>query len=302
MLISLQHLNENQQKQLVQFVTGIVKDVSPEKIICFGSRTTIAQNWSCFLAGDCYRENISTAYDLLVVTNTDEKRGDDEIIQIIEQLAESLGCRVNIILHKLLSVNEALEKGRRFFTTLYHRGVLLYNGNGLPLTNPTEELSLDTVKSRIEKSWNKEFIIAQRFYNTATYCLSNGWCELCLFMLHQSAQHGCMALLRAFTGYRSKTHNLARLLAIIENFSLAPTAIFPRVSKEERKLFTLLRNAYSDARYNEDYTVTTEKATILADRIKQFLVLAKQLYCQKLDSLDKEQTISFPLTIKDEKK
>jgi HEPN domain-containing protein len=302
MLTSLQHLREDQQKQLVLFVTGIVKTVSPEKIICFGSRATLTQSWSCFLAGDCYQEGESTAYDLLIITNTDEKRADDEIIQMIEQLAEPLGCRVNIIVHKLLSVNEALEKGRRFFTTLYHRGVLLYNGNGLPLTNPTEELYLDTVKNRMEKGWNKEFVLAQRFYNTATYCLSNGWYELCLFMLHQSAQHGCMALLRAFMGYRSKTHNLARLLATIENFSLAPAAIFPRTTKEEKDLFNLLRNAYSDARYNEDYTVTAEKATILADRIKQFLVIAEQLYCQKLDSLYKDSIITFPLIIKNETK
>ncbi len=302
MPVSLQHLSEDQQKQLVLLVTSIVKTVTPEKIICFGSRTAIAQNWSCFLPGDCYQESISTSYDLLIITNNNEKRTDDEIIQIIEQIAEPLGCRVNTIVHNFLSANEALEKGSRFFGTLYQNALLLYNGNDWPLSNPKMDLSLDTVKNRIEKSWNKEFVIAERFYNTATYCLSNGWYELCLFMLHQTAQHGCMALLRAYMGYRSKTHNLARLLAIIENFSTAPAAIFPRATKEEKELFNLLRNAYSHARYNEDYIVTEEKAAILTERIKKFLAVAEQRYCQKLESLDKEQSISFPLTIKDEKK
>ncbi len=299
---SFQHLREEQRKQLATLVTVIVKVISPDKIICYGSRIICTQNWSCFLSGDCYQENTSADYDFLIVTNNDEKRADDEIIQMIEQLAEPLGCRVSSIVHKLPSVNETLEKGSRFFATLYHKAVLLYNGNCLPLTDPPEDLSLDTVRSRIEKNWNKGFVIAQRFYHTATHCLSNGWNELCLFMLHQAAQHCCMALLRAFMGYRSKTHNLARLLTMIENFSLAPAAIFPRVTKEENELFNLLRKAYSDARYNEDYTVTAEKAIILIDRIKELLVLAEQLYNQKLDTLDKESIISFPLIIKNETK
>jgi HEPN domain-containing protein len=302
MLTVLQHIREDQQKQLVLLVTGIVKAVSPEKIICFGSRTTIAKNWSCFMVGGCCEENMSTSYDLLIVTNNDEKRTDDEIIQMIEQLGEPLSLRVNSIVHKLFSVNEALQKGSIFFSSLYCNGALLYNGDGLSFTNPMEELSLDTLKSRIEKNWNKGFVIAQRFYQTATHCLSNGWYELCLFMLHQAAQHCCMALLRAFMGYRSKTHNLGRLLTMIENFSLAPAAIFPRVTKEENELFDLLRKAYSDARYNEDYTVTAEKAIILTDRIRELLVLAEQLCNQKLDTLDKESIISFPLIIKNETK
>jgi len=302
MLASFQHLREDQRKQLAGLVTVIVKTISPDKIICYGSRIICTKNWSCFLDGDCYQENTSTAYDFLIVTNDDEKRADDEIIQMIERLAEPLGLCINTVVHKLLSVNDALQKSSLFFAILYLKGALLYNGDGLSFTNPMEELSLDTLKSRIEKNWNKGFVIAQRFYQTATHCLSNGWYELCLFMLHQAAQHCCMALLRAFMGYRSKTHNLGRLLTMIENFSLAPAAIFPRVTKEENELFDLLRKAYSDARYNEDYTVTAEKAIILIDRIKELLVLAEQLYNQKLDTLDKESIISFPLTIKNETK
>ncbi len=299
MLTNLPHLPEAQRKQLAGLVTSIVKAVSPEKIICYGCRNAIIRDWSCFLAVDGYHEATSTVYDLLVITNANEKRADHEIIQMAEQQAEPFACRVTMIVHKLTSANEAIEKNSRFFTTLFHKGILLYNGNNQSLAVPTAELTAATVKSRIEKSWNKEFITAQRFYDTAGHCLSNGWYELCVFMLHQSVQHGCMALLKVFMGYRSETHNLTRLLALTENFSPAPAAIFPRITKEETELFNLLRHAYSDARYNEDYTVSADKAAILAARIKQLLTIAELLYCEKLNSLDKESIISFPLTLND---
>lgn len=97
-------------------------------------------------------------------------------------------------------------------------------------------------------------------------------------MLHEAVQHTCMALLRAVIGYRSTTHNISRLLALIENLSKVPSLIFPYITKEEKKLFLLLRHAYSDARYKEEYAVPAEKVAILIERVKQLMDVAEQLY------------------------
>ena len=299
MLTNPIHIQEAQRKQLAQLVANIVKAISPEKIICYGSRINIMQDWGCFMSGDSYQPTTGTEFDLLIITNNEEKCLDHEIIQVCEQQAEPLGCRITTIVHKLVAVNEAIEQGRRFFTTLYHKGILLYNGNDLSLSQPPGTLNIATIKTRMETCWNKEFVMAQRFYDTARHCLMKGWNELCVFNLHQSVQHGCMALLRSITGYRSQTHNLSRLLALTENFSLLPAIIFPVVSDEETELFSLLRNAYSGARYKEDYTVSPEKATILTERVKQFLVIAEHLYHKHLQSLTTETVISFPLTVND---
>jgi HEPN domain-containing protein len=299
MLTNLAFLSEAQRKQLAQLVTLIVKAISPEKIICFGSRSTVMQGWSCFLPGDGCRETVSITYYLLIITNADEKRAEHELIQIIEQQAGPLTCGVTSIVHKLVSVNEAIEKGHRFFTTLHHKGILLYNGKGSPLSGPPEDLPPAAVKRSIEESWNREFAMAEKFYHAAAYCLSSGWNELSVFLLHQSVEHGCIALLRAITGYRPHTHNLSRLLALTENFSLMPSGIFPATTKVETDLFNLLRNAYSDARYNEDYSVPAEKAAILAARVKQLLETVEQLYREKPGSLNNQPFISFPLAIND---
>lgn len=301
MLTDLSHLPEAQRKQLAALVTDIVKAIAPEKIICFGNRINIMQDWGCFMTGADYLDHTGAEYDLLIIPDADDKRVDHEIIQIAEQQAEPVGCRVTAIVHKLAPVNEAIEKGSRFFTVLLYKGVLLYNGKGLPFASPPAEGLLLANKSRMEEGWNKEYRIAKQFYDMATHCLTHQWYELCVFMLHQAVQHGCMALLRAMIGYRSNTHNLVRLLALTENFSLLPSIVFPTVTHEETELFNLLRNAYSDARYKEDYQVPPEKAAILTKRVGQLLAISETLYREKLNSLKQEPIISFPLTVNDGK-
>jgi len=108
-----------------------------------------------------------------------------------------------------------------------------------------------------------------------------------------------MALLRVYTGYRSTTHNLFRLLALIENFSYVPSTIFPCSTEEETALFNLLNKAYSDARYKEDYSIPTEIANLLKKRVHQLLLVAEKLYNKKMMAIQNTRTTTFPLTATD---
>lgn len=294
---ALPHLTKSQITKLAALVQKIVQVISPEKIICYGSRTHTFQDWTCFWEGDGYKECIfPTTYDLLVITGEVDKRPEHDIIEIIEQQAEAMACNVTSIAQKITAVNEALASGSRFFTTIFHKGLLLYNGSGIPLTTPLQELGIDVIQSNIEAHWGQCFGLAQRFFTSAAHCLQDGWPEQAVFNLHQCVQHTCMALIRAFTGYRSNTHNLSRLLALVENFSFVPSTVFPCLTKEETHLFQLLSKAYSDARYNEQYTISADIAKILTERVKELLTIAEQLYKQKLLDLKESQPISFPVT------
>ncbi|WP_142683026.1 HEPN domain-containing protein [Chitinophaga polysaccharea] len=295
MLSTFQHLSPQQLAQLAQLVQKIVQATNPDKIICYGSRITTMQDWSCFAQGTGCKEIAHPTYDLLIIPNSNEKRADHELIQIAEQQALPLGCAVTSVVQKLASVNSLLEKGARFFATLYRKGVLVYNGSGAALVTPPNEPDITTVKSRITDYWDKCFGMAQCFLKSASFCIDGGWHEQAVFNLHQSVQHTCMALLRVFTGFRSNTHNLARLLALVQHFSYAPMMVFPCITKEETDLFNTLNKAYSDARYNESYMVSVEKATILMERVSDFIAIAERLYQQRLLDLENGQSISFPL-------
>ena len=301
MLTTFDYLPQKQVSELAQLVQKIVQAVNPEKIICYGYHCTVYQDWSSFFNNSGYAESMNPTYYFLIVTQETEKHADHEIIQMIEQQVEQLDCTVTCVIHKLGSVNESLAKGSRFFSTLYHRGILVYNGSCLPLTVPPEMPAVTVLKSKIQENWVNTFTIAQRFFQSAIHCLQNEWPEQTLFNLHQAAQHTCMGILRVFTGYRSTTHNLSRLLALIENITFNLTIIFPCLTKDETDLFNLLNKAYSNARYNENFKVPIDKAQTLTDRVKELLTIAERLYQIKITALENNQPITFPLTIENEK-
>lgn len=301
MRTSFAYLPKKQVMELAQLLRKIVQAIYPEMIICYGHRSNISQDWSCFIYESRGVESIKSTYDLLIITREGEKYTDHEVIQMVEQQAEKLDCHATCIVHKLASVNESLKKGSRFFTTLYHHGILVYTKNDLPLAVPPDMPATTILKDKVKETWITTFTIAQLFFQSATNCLQNEWPEQTLFNLHQAVQHTCMAILRVFTGYRSTTHNLSVLLSLIENFDFHLTIIFPCITKEETDLFVLLNKAYSNARYNENFKVSIEKAQILTDRVKELLKVAEQLYKIKITALENNQPITFPLDIDNEK-
>ncbi|WPV65420.1 HEPN domain-containing protein [Chitinophaga sp. LS1] len=299
---NLPHLSKLQITQLAKLIEKILRAMQPELILCLGSRTTTMQDWSCFWEEEGYRQTVfPTTYDLLILTGEDEKRADHELIQLIEQQAGPLACEVTCMIQPSHTFYEGLEKGYRFDTTVYRKAVGVYsNGRQLLPVLPAEP-EPQALKGKIEDHWNRCFTIAQRFFKAATDCQQDNWPEQAAFNLHQSTQHACMALLRVFTGYRSTTHNLSRLLALIENFSFELSIIFPCLTKEEKELFNLLNRAYSDARYKEHYTISAEKVTILTERVQELLMVAEMLYKNRQEQLAATQALVFPIKPSHEK-
>jgi len=297
MLTKIGHLPEEQIKQLALLVKRIISAVSPEKIICFGSRITTMQDWGCFLCSAEYKESIHPTFDLLVIVGEDEKREDHVIAQIVEQQAVP-PITVNGIVHKLASVNDALKNGSRFFTGLYHKGLLLYNGGGIPLSTPPEQSDLQEVVTRMQTYWEKEFGLARHFLNAASYSLSSGGPVISAFLLHQATEHTLTALIRVYTAYRCNTHNISKLLALAGTFSMAPMSIFPCFTKEETDLFNRLQKGYSDSRYKDGYNITAEQAATLVERVKDLQATAASLYEEKLQSFTENKEVSFPIGMK----
>jgi len=101
-------------------------------------------------------------------------------------------------------------------------------------------------------------------------------------MLHQAIEHACGALIRIYTGYRPNTHNLSRLLQMVESFTRELKAIFPKSTKEEEGIYGILQHGYLDARYKDEYNVPASTLQILIDRVQQFQKVAADLYKGKM--------------------
>jgi HEPN domain-containing protein len=293
---NIQQLSKPQLAILVQLIQKIVETVTPLKIICYGYRTTKMSDWSCFFDSETNVRTMYPTFDLLLITNDSEKRPNHEIIEIVEKHAAALGCDATTIVEHQKAVNKGLENGKRFVSTVFRYGAILYN-NDTDVTIPAKELDSTVLNKLIEDNWQRYFGLAHRFFKTANYCFENGWYEQTIIDLHHSVEHACIAILKVCTGYRPTTRNLSRLLDLTCNFSQELMVVFPRLTKEETFLFNTLNRAYSDARYNEKFIVSTEVAKIIMERVATLIGLVEKLYEKKRLCIEAVQPVSFPLNV-----
>lgn len=213
---------------------------------------------------------MSADYDVLIITRERAKAKREAVAQIIQHY-NNASIRFTSLVHSLSAVNNALKQGNFFFSRLYHEGAMIYDGSRMQLAFPSEKpIHLNQILT-IKSDWNKWYGLARKFYEGAEHALSKEANDLAVFMLHQSVEHTCVALIRIYMGYRATTHKLGKLLAMVENFSLHSRTVFPRLTADEHKLFAVLEKAYVDARYKADYSVQTGTVNTLLEQVNKFL-------------------------------
>lgn len=275
-----------QQRQLAALIAGIQKALNPEAILCFGCHFTSHHRWSCFTSREAYSDIQTITFDLLIITPTEDARPYHNTIQMAEQEALTVGCRVNVLVHQIHTVQECVQQEHYFFGKVCRQGAWLYKKQDIVLPvapqAPQEEIA------NADTMWHKEIRRAKQFYSQAKTALSSDWYELTAFLLHQEVQHTCMALFKTIIGYYTNTHHLGRLLDLTGHFTDKLTAIFPANTAEEAALWALLQEAYSDARYNDKYSVSKTQAIVLAARVKQMLKVAEALHHKTQASRQKD--------------
>lgn len=269
---ALPHIDELQGQVLREMISRVATAFKPEAIICYGNRQTSHEVWSTFK--QISMPDVRLHFDILIITRLEEKFKDHEVLDRISQL-NSESIRLTPVIHNIKAVQEAIQKGSRFFTTVCKNGILLY-GEVKPEVGFVEKVSLKSDDSH----WSHHFGLANQFLSGAGYYLSNAQPSLSVFMLHQATEHACIAIIHACLGYRSTTHNLNRLLALIENISLELSGLFPRQTEAERELFNLLVHAYGDVRYRQSFTIPPEQAKVLFERVKELISVTERIHLE----------------------
>jgi len=98
-------------------------------------------------------------------------------------------------------------------------------------------------------------------------------------MLHQATEFYYAAFLLVFTDYRPKTQDLEDLGDIAGQVNSKLQGVFPRTTKEEKRLSKLLKDAYVHVRYDKGYVITAEELGYLAACVRVLSSLVKAL-CQ----------------------
>lgn len=242
-----------------------------EKVICFGSIINSVQNNSCFKTSENDPEvNPQNSYYLLVIPEACEMLADIVIQMQLEEDAKTL-ANLTIIVHKMEEINKALENGSSFFTTIYKKGIILYDQEKEGFVVPTHGTSFNKRVIKRQAFWFQWFNLSEGFLKGAIFYKNDNYHNLSVYMLHQALQHCYSGMLRVLTGYRTNTNGLRRLMKLIDN--IIPESSFANAKKtpEDARLTGLLLKGFGDARYSDKFEITEQELSSMTRRIEEIL-------------------------------
>jgi len=179
----------------------------------------------------------------------------------------SVGRIVNIIVHDLSEVNQAIGKGEYFWTDIVSDGVMLYEEPGYPLAVPKPMTPQDAVEmaERYFKAWIEKIDSALR---TSALQADGGaenvvWRRDRAFSLHQATERAYICFLLVHTFYAPRSHNIKFLRSLAEDLDKRLVEAWPREQRLDRRRFETLKRAYVEARYSDQYDISVEDLNIV---------------------------------------
>ena len=296
----LDHLPEAKRREL-EHVVAIIREGFAEaiahrtqprfrngrllKILLFGS----------YARGDWVDDPVGryfSDFDILIVVDHEDLTDVPEFWtktedRLLSELSEgrSLRTPVSLIYHSLEDVNEKLRLGRYFFIDILREGILLFEEPGHPFVEPqalSPKEALDESRDYFER-WMQGVESFMRGYG---YALRDGDLNKAAFDLHQATErlYQCLFLVR--TLYTPKTHNLNRLRALAESMEPSLKQVWPGLTREEKRAYARLREAYIKARYSREYRISEAELEWLGSRVELLKALVEQACLARLETLE----------------
>ena len=264
------------------FVKSLIQKFEPHQVFCFAKKSLLEQSNGCFIDSGT---DHNCHYCLLIVTETTTRI--DHEIQEFANVHYKHGV-ITILCHGKETILEAIKANNKFFTTVYSTGHLLYSHDGMTQQDFPVRFIPTQAGIKAKKQLNHRMPLIEGFLTGANQCLINGQYNVCAFMLHQAVEQCCIVLIRVHMAYRSEIHNLKRLLNLCNCFSNQPFKTLLSGSSEDERLFAILIKSYSEARYGDHFSVESEDAEQLYNRITDFVDLAKIMCKEKIQKLENE--------------
>ncbi|HVU30716.1 MAG TPA: HEPN domain-containing protein, partial [Sphingomicrobium sp.] len=207
--------------------------------------------------------------------------------RLLEELTEGKRLRtpVSLVYHSLDEVNEKLRLGRFFFIDIAREGIVHFEEPGHPFIEP-HQLSAREALEETRAFFEKWFESASTFLKTGIDLREQGHPNESAFLLHQATErlYQCLFLVR--TLYTPKTHNLNRLRALAESMEPSLKEVWPASTREEKRAYARLREAYINARYSREYRVTSEQLEWLGSRVELLKTLVERSCRARLETLE----------------
>ncbi|MBY5866485.1 HEPN domain-containing protein [Rhizobium leguminosarum] len=197
---------------------------------------------------------------------------------------KSIETPVSFIVHSRREVNTYLKEGQYFFSDIRKEGIVLYELDDEPLTEPQPLSSADQLRVA-KKHFEERYPTADGFLDTARYALSRGRSKEAVFQMHQSLEQAFSCVLLTLTNYGPPSHNIKFLRSLAEEQDHRLAEAFPRDQHKERAWFNTLNEAYVKARYSKHFEISNEALVWLGDRTALLLELVETVCCEHLEML-----------------
>lgn len=226
-------------------------------------------------------------YDLLVVVNNKKlaefepywHKAADRLLR-----ERAIKTPVNFIVHSRRETNTALRKGHYFFSDIRKEGVVLYELDDEPLTEPRPR-SLQETYETAKEQFEERLPFAKNYMVGFDAYRAKGLHRHAAFELHQAIEHAYGALLLTLTNYSPPSHNIKFLRALAEGRDPRLFEAWPRDEARHRAWFNRLVEAYVKARYSKHYVTDEEALTWLGartERLHQLIEAACKEHLAKL--------------------
>ncbi|PTQ62957.1 putative nucleotidyltransferase [Sphingomonas sp. PP-CE-3G-477] len=280
-------LDHIQRILLDEFAAAIATATKPHKrngkvykIILFGSYAR--DDWV-----DEPENGYQSDYDLLVVVSHADLTEIADYWYVAEDriLRDAAIARpVNIIVHSLEEVNQALSRGEYFWVDIARDGIALYDlpCHALATPKPLTPADAYAMAQGYRDFWMPLAIHAQAL---ADISVTNSVYRDAAFMLHQAAERAYACFLLVHTLYFPRSHNIKFLRSIAEDKDLRLIEAWQRESKVDRRRFELLKRAYVEARYSPSYAITADDLDALAVSVERLRGIVETLCRERLDRL-----------------
>ena len=220
-------------------------------------------------------------YDLLVVTSNMDVQEVGHLLNTVDDKyykRPDYQVPIQFINDDIEKLNSDLSERRYFYTGIKKQGIMLYDSGNYKLER-ARKLNFEKIREQAQEYFDEKFNYANDFLSGAKYYYGLEKYKMASFHLHQTCENYFYTLRLVHTLKNSKQHNLSKLLGSTHKYSPELQKIFPRNTKEEKRLFELLRLAYVEARYNSKFVVTKEDIDALFPKIERLRDITKQI-CQ----------------------
>jgi HEPN domain-containing protein len=260
-----------QLQQVIEVITSISK---AERIYFLGASHSASSHENIFLRHPPQDVKVKE-YQLLILLSESEKRGEDEVQNLIENAAKTI-TPITTIVVPVKVFNQWLLNGHLMAHKVYHTDCLIHASENAVIATPGH-YNPDDLEKKVRREYEEWSSRAADFLYGVEGFRSREKYRAASFLLHQVAELSFMAAIRLVTGFRAGTHNLERMIRYAVPFCGEATNVFPRNSDAERKLFKKLQKAYIHARYKDDFDITEKELLIIIDRIQNLVIAVRHL-------------------------